>query len=162
MSPDISTDTAKAAASSVTTTTTATTTTTKMKARPSTTASDRTDYFTRHLTPPDLSHLRDNLVPQLDPKTAKVVWRDFLFVCLGAVAVSMIGFVESNASNAEARSLAVRIAGMITFGLDNHNNNGDGLGGDESCEASSPAVSRHRRHRMALSGGVLRSCRGIA
>ena len=126
MSPDISTDTAKAAASSVTTTTTATTTTTKMKPPPSTTASDRTDYFTRHLTPPDLSHLRDNLVPQLDPKTAKVVWRDFLFVCLGAVAVSMIGFVESNASNAEARSLAVRIAGMITFGLDNNNDNGGG------------------------------------
>lgn len=108
MSPVKPTATAEAEAKKATATT--------RKSPPTATASDRTDYyFSRHLTPPDLSNIRDSF-PQMDPKTAKVVWRDFLFVCLGAVAVSMIGFVESNASNAEARSLAVRFAGMITFG----------------------------------------------
>lgn len=121
MSPDKIKATAIAEATASNVTTTTTTVTTAAKPPPTTTTSDRTDYFTRHLTPPDLSNLRDNL-PQLDPKTAKVVWRDFLFVCLGAVAVSMIGFVESNASNAEARSLAVRIAGMITLGHSSDDN----------------------------------------
>ncbi|CAB9519511.1 expressed unknown protein [Seminavis robusta] len=74
-------------------TTTATTTTT---------TEDRRSYFTRHLSP-------DYALPQIDPQLAKAAWRDILFLALGCVAVSIIGFVETHAMDADAR-MTVHVA----------------------------------------------------
>jgi len=114
-SVDVRQSTAKAVAADTTIPKSPTT-----KHTPQTTASDRTDYFSSYLTPPDLSNVTlPPLFPpqlQLHPRTAKVVWRDFLFIVLGAIGLSVIGFVETNASDIEARSLAVRFAGMVVTG----------------------------------------------
>ena len=67
----------------------------------------RSRYFRHKLTPPEF---------ELDPHTVKVVWRDLCFLALGCVAVSIIGFVESHASEVDARSIAVQVAGIYDMG----------------------------------------------
>lgn len=69
------------------------------------TGRSRTADFRHRMTPPDL-----------DPHTKQVVWRDICFLALGCVAVSIIGFVESHASEVGARSIAVKVAGLYDMG----------------------------------------------
>ena len=60
--------------------------------------STRTAYFTRRLTPPDLQlHLN------IDPRTAKAVWRDVIFLLLGCLALSIVSYVETHAPDAQKR-----------------------------------------------------------
>lgn len=66
----------------------------------------RASYFTRHITPE---------LPQIDPHTAQVIWRDIFFIMLGFVSVSVIGFVETRAMDADARFLNVNIAGLFHY-----------------------------------------------
>jgi hypothetical protein len=67
------------------------------------TVNSRTSYFSRLLTPE---------LPQFDPHTVQVVWRDCFFILLGCVAISIIGYVETHAMDADAR-MTVHIAGLF-------------------------------------------------
>ena len=64
------------------------------------TMTSRAAYLKRHLTP-----------PEMDPQTARVIWRDFLFLVAGCIVVSIIGYVEAHASDPEAR-ITVRVTGI--------------------------------------------------
>ena len=57
--------------------------------------------------------LTRHLTPEISPHTAQVVWRDVLLIALGCVAVSIIGFVETHAMDAEKRTIGVHIAGLF-------------------------------------------------
>lgn len=41
--------------------------------------------------------------PQVDERTVKILWRDFFFLVLGSIALSIISYVETHASDADAR-----------------------------------------------------------
>ena len=66
----------------------------------------RTAYFTRRLTP--LS---------LDPRTAKAVWRDFIFVVLGCVAISIVSYVETHAPDVEKRVSPAHLVSVNPYGI---------------------------------------------
>jgi len=42
-------------------------------------------------------------LPKVDKRTAAILWRDFLFLVLGSVALSIISYVETHAADADAR-----------------------------------------------------------
>ena len=57
------------------------------------------DCLRKHLpTPPELP-----AIPNLDPNTAKIIWRDVFFLLLGSIVLSIISFVETYAMDADAR-----------------------------------------------------------
>ena len=83
------------------------------------TEEDYHSYFANiHLPkPPELPHVE---IPQIvDAKTAKVIWRDVFFIMLGSVAMSIIGYVETNAMYVEKRTSATFIGN--TELVDNNN-----------------------------------------
>ena len=55
----------------------------------------RTAHLSRRLTP--------SALPSMYPRTAKALWRDFIFVVLGCVAISIVAYVETHAPDAEKR-----------------------------------------------------------
>lgn len=47
--------------------------------------------------------------PPVNERTAKIVWRDFLFLVIGAIALSIISYVETHASDESARFSGGRV-----------------------------------------------------
>lgn len=55
--------------------------------------------------------------PALDPRTAKAVWRDFIFVVLGCVAISIVSYVETHAPDVKKRVSSTQYVSVNPYGI---------------------------------------------
>jgi len=51
------------------------------------------------------SESSNNMRVVVDERTAKILWRDSVFLVMGAIALLLVGFVETNAPDAVRRYL---------------------------------------------------------